>query len=54
MLNAPAIMSGYAGRDPQGGTSDRTYFHVLFSLLEMVKVLPLVLEKKRKLYYVNL
>jgi len=25
VLNSTAIASGYAGRDPQGGTSDRSF-----------------------------
>ena len=53
MLNATAIASGYASRDPQRGISDRSFLQVFFSSLEMVKVL-LVLEKKRKISYVNL
>jgi len=26
VLNSTAIASGYAGRDPQGGTSDGSFF----------------------------
>jgi len=29
-LNAIAIASGYADRDPQGETSDESFFQVLF------------------------
>ena len=47
MLNTTAIASGYAGRDPQGGTSDGRFLVSSLSSLEMVKVL-LVLEKKMK------
>ena len=43
VLNATAIASGYAGRDPQGGTSDGRFLKVLFSSQKMVKVLFLVL-----------
>jgi len=35
VLNSTAIASGYAGRDPQGGTSDRSF---LVSLLLRYKV----------------
>ena len=49
MLNSSAIASGYAGRDPQGGTSDGNFFcKFSFKLQKMVKVLLLVLEKKKK------
>ena len=48
-------MSGYAGRDPQGGTDDGSFFcRFSFNLQRMVKVLLLVLEKKKKISYVNL
>jgi len=30
VLNATAIASGYAGRDPQGGTSDGSFLQILF------------------------
>ena len=43
MLNSTAIASGYACRDPQGGTSDGSFFR----LQRMVKDLLLVLKKKR-------
>ena len=43
MINTTAIASGYAGRDPQGGTSDGS-----FLVTQMVKDLLLVLEKKKK------
>ena len=48
VLNTTAIASSNAGHDPQGGTSDARFLQVLFSSLEMVKVLLLVLEKKMK------
>ena len=44
MLNSTAIASGYAGRNPQGGTSDGSFL----SKLLMVKILLLVLKKKRE------
>ena len=48
MLNSTAIASGYAGCDPQGGTSDGNFFcKFSFKLQKMVKVLLLVLEKKK-------
>jgi len=47
VLNSTAIASGYVSRDPQGETSDGRFL-VLFSQLEMVKDLLLVLEKKKK------
>ena len=41
------IASGYAGHDPQGGTSDGSFFSKLsFRLQRMVKDLLLVLYKK--------
>ena len=51
VLNTIAIASGYAGRDPQGGTSDGSFLQVFFSSLGMVKVLLLVIEKKMKRSY---
>jgi len=30
VLNITAIVSGYTGRDPQGGTSDGSFLQVLF------------------------
>ena len=49
MLNSTAIASGYAGRDPQGGTSDRSFFSKFpFKLHSIVKDLLFVLEKKKK------
>ena len=39
-LNSTAIASGYAGRDPQGGTSDGSFFSKSsFKIQSMVKVL---------------
>ena len=52
MLNSIAIASGYAGRDPQGGTSDGSFFSKFsFRLQRMIKDLLLVLKKKRKINY---
>ena len=49
VLNTTVIASGYAGRDPEGGTSDGSFFSKLsFRLQRMVKDLLLVLKKKRK------
>jgi len=49
VLNTTAIASGYAGRDPQGATSDGSFFSKLsFRLQRLVKDLLLVLKKKRK------
>ena len=49
VLNTTAIASGYAGRDPQGGTRDGNFFSKFsFKLQSMVKDLLLVLSKKRK------
>jgi len=43
VLNATAIVSGYAGRDPQGETSDGNFFNKFsFKLQSMVKDLILV------------
>ena len=39
VLNTTAIASGYANRDPQGGTSDGSFLVSSLSSLEMVKVL---------------
>ena len=54
VLNTISIVSGYAGHDPQGETSNERLLQVLFSSQKMVKVILLVLEKKRKISYVNL
>ena len=49
MVNSTAIASGYAGRDPQGGTSDGTFSSKFsFMLQRMVKILLLVFKKKRE------
>ena len=49
MLNSTAIASGYAGRDPQGGTSEGRFFNKFsFRLQRTVKVLLLVLVKKKR------
>ena len=49
VLNTTEIASGYAGRDPQGGTSNRSFFSKLsFKLHSMVKDLLLVLKRKMK------
>ena len=47
--NTTAIASGYAGRDPQGGTSDGSlYSKFSFMLQNMVKYLLLVLLKENE------
>ena len=53
MLNSTVIASDYAGRDPQGGTSDGSLFSkISFRLQRMVKDLLLVIvKKKRKISY---
>ena len=49
MLNSTAIASGYAGRDPQGRTSDGSFLSKFsFRLQSMVKILLLVLVKKKR------
>ena len=49
MLSSATIASGYAGRDPQGGTSDGSFFNKFsFKLQSMVKDLLLVLVKKKR------
>ena len=49
MLNSTAIASGYAGRDPQGGTSDGSFFSKFSFMLQLViNILILVLKKKRE------
>ena len=49
VLNSSAIASGYAGRDPQGETSDESFFSKFyFKLQRMVKILLLIFKKKRK------
>ena len=49
VLNTTAIASGYAGRNPQGGTSDGSFFSKFsFKLQLMANVLLLVLERKEK------
>ena len=55
VLNSTAIASGYAGCDPQGGTSDGSFFsEISFKLQRIVKVPLLVLEKKKKISYIRL
>ena len=54
VLNTTAITSGYAGRDPQEGTSDGNVCKFSFKLQKIVKVLLLVLEEKKKISYVKL
>jgi len=39
VLNTISIASGYVGRDPQEGTSDRSFLVISFRLQSMVKVL---------------
>ena len=49
MLNSTAIASGYAGRDPQGGTSDGSFLSEFSFMLQlMVKILLLVLKKENE------
>ena len=49
LLNSTAIASGYAGHDPQGGTSDRSFSSKFsFKIERMVKILLLVLVKKKR------
>ena len=48
LLNSTTIASGYAGRDPQGGTSDGSFFSKFsFRLQSMVKVLFSSLKEKK-------
>ena len=54
VLNTTAMASGYAGRDPQEGTSNGSVCKCSFKLQKMVKVFLLVLKKKYKISYVNL
>ena len=47
VLNTTTIASSYAARDPQGGTSDGSFFSKLSSRLQrMVNDLLLVLKRK--------
>ena len=47
--NTTTIASGYAGRNPQGGTSDGSFLSKFyFKIQRMVKILLLVLKKKRE------
>ena len=49
MLNSTTIASGYVGHDPQGGTSDGSFFSKFsFKIQRMVKILLLVLVKKKR------
>ena len=49
MLNSTTITSGYAGRDPQGATSDGSFLvSSLLGYKEWLKILLLVLKKKRE------
>ena len=50
VLYTTAIASGYAGHDPQGGTSDGGFFYKFSFKLQkkMVRVLLLVLVRKKK------
>ena len=45
VLNTTAIASGYAGRDPQGGTSDGSLFNKFSKVFE--------LERRWKIDYVQ-
>ena len=47
VLNTITIASGYAGRDPQGGTNDGSSFDKFsFMLQSMVKILLKFLKRK--------
>ena len=49
MLNSTAIASGYASRDPQGGTSNGSFSSKFsFMLQRMIKDLLSVLKRKEK------
>ena len=49
MFNSIAIASGYAGRDPQGETSDGSFFSKFSFMLQlMVKILLYLLKRKEK------
>ena len=45
MLNTTAIASGYAGRDPQGGTRDGSLFSKFSKVFELI-VVKVRLERK--------
>ena len=47
MLNSTAIASGYAGRDPQGGTSDGSLFSK-FSLFLFIMIFTMIFTMKKK------
>ena len=50
VLNTTAIVSGYAGRDPQGGTSDGSFLvSTLLSYIQWLKILFSSLKEKRKM-----
>ena len=50
VLNTTAIASGYAGRDPQGGTDDGSFLvSSLLSYKEWLKFFCFLKEKKNKL-----
>ena len=48
MLDAIAIASAYAGRDPQGGTAMKAFSKFSSKLLDRLKCFFLVFKKKRK------
>ena len=49
VLNATAIVSGYAGRDPQGGTSDGSFLvSSLLGYKEWLKIFFKFLKRKEK------
>ena len=47
VLNTTAIASGYAGRDPQGGTSDGSLFSK-FSLFLFIIIFKMIFTMKKK------
>ena len=52
VLNTIAIANGYAGRDPQGGTSDGSFLvSSLLSYKEWLKFFFCSLKEKRKISY---
>ena len=46
MLNSIAIVTGYAGRDPQGGTSDGSLFSK-FSLFLFIMIFTMIFTMKK-------
>ena len=46
VLNSTAIASGYAGRDPQGGTSDGSLFSK-FSFFLFIMIVTMIFTMKK-------